>query len=326
MGRWAGMLSAGRPAYDICGHTGSMPPPLAPATPLPLPLPPPPPTRVLPPPSPLLQTFGMTLIPSIVNLALANTSPTAIEQGQAFIDCVGWTNALREAIDTDGERALLPRGWLTIGCRLQASSHCADMPAPQSSCTCPLSWRDAGWRPPVHYKVAPLTDLFSFPKIWPAVRGGALRQACVAVSCRPRCPHNMQPPSKMLPRFIRSCSLPLQHPTPPCPLISRLPHPALQDMRPWLLNVQRRLFKFITSCGFLDDFDDWQTAIAANPYYSACPVVDPRCVKGTYESRRGGCLSCYNDGTSIGPYCNSTAVLACTAKSCYCERPFAPAA
>ena len=49
----------------------------------------------------------MTLIPSIVNLTLANTSPTAIEQGQAFIDCVGWTNALREAIDTDGERALL---------------------------------------------------------------------------------------------------------------------------------------------------------------------------------------------------------------------------
>jgi hypothetical protein len=117
----------------------------------------------------------MTLIPSIVNLTLANTSPTAIEQGQAFIDCVGWTNALREAIDTDGERALLPRGWLTIGCRLQASSHCADMPAPQSSCTWPLSWRDAGWRPPVHYKVAPLTDLFSFPKIWPAVRRGAPR-------------------------------------------------------------------------------------------------------------------------------------------------------
>jgi hypothetical protein len=89
-----------------------------------------------------LQTFGMTLIPSIVNLTLANTSPDAIEQGQAFIDCVGWTNALREAIDTNGGRTLLApaqrQGCFRAAgsahalprCMLQASSHCVDMPAP----------------------------------------------------------------------------------------------------------------------------------------------------------------------------------------------------
>lgn len=96
--------------------------------------------------------------------------------------------------------------------------------------------------------------------------------------------------------------------------------------RPYMTRVRSTLYSFIKTCGYLTKYETWKNNIKANASYTACPVVDTRCPKGTYQSVRGGCQSCYGDGSTIGPNCNATGVVGCTSDYCFCRPQFAPAA
>lgn len=91
------------------------------------------------------------------------------------------------------------------------------------------------------------------------------------------------------------------------------------------MGARTQLHKYITTCGYNEQFDNWALKLAANASYTNCPTVDARCVKGTYRTRSGGCNSCYGDGTQIGPNCNTTATIACSSVSCFCSPLYAPA-
>ncbi|PSC74162.1 MAC Perforin domain containing [Micractinium conductrix] len=104
------------------------------------------------------------------------------------------------------------------------------------------------------------------------------------------------------------------------------------DMQPHLAAVRATLRKFTTTCGYTTQFDYWKGNITANPSYSACPVVDTNCVKGTYPIPGTGtadsaplCNTCFGDGTDIAPMCNTTAVVSCHRGYCYCRPQYAPA-
>lgn len=152
------------------------------------------------------------------------------------------------------------------------------------------------------YEVAPITDIFGFPEIWPAVS---------------------PPPTTAAPPFHLAVAA-LAH------LRSRGQQeayslPRAQEYRRLLVGARTQLHKYITTCGYNEQFDNWALKLAANASYTNCPTVDARCVKGTYRTRSGGCNSCYGDGTQIGPNCNTTATIACSSVSCFCSPLYAPA-
>lgn len=64
-----------------------------------------------------------------------------------------------------------------------------------------------------------------------------------------------------------------------------------QDMRnaTTLARLQSTYQRYIQTCGYKLQFNDWQTNITSNASFTACPPTDNSCVKGTYRVKGAGC-------------------------------------
>jgi hypothetical protein len=121
----------------------------------------------------LPQTFGEILIPSLVNLTLVNSAQTQtngnLSTGVSFIDCVQWTNDL---ITATNQHSAPPSPHFVVN-RLVGPGTGADQGCNQVAFDW-VAWcmgvPHADWKPPVDYQLVPLTQLFAYPAIWPAVR------------------------------------------------------------------------------------------------------------------------------------------------------------
>ncbi|KAL4424163.1 hypothetical protein ABPG75_001464 [Micractinium tetrahymenae] len=164
---------------------------------------------------------------SSVSSVLDDGSPPS----PSFIDCVQWTGTLRSALMVGGH---------LLG--------------------------DSGWKAPVHYTLAPMAGVFSYPQIFPS------------------------------------------------------------DWASVLPAMQRQVYMYQKTCGYTAaDFFTWEARVADTPGYSACPTPQyfATCPTGTYLTKTKRCNTCYGDGSVIGPNCNSTYTLSCTAYSCYCMPKYA---
>lgn len=126
--------------------------------------------------------------------------------------------------------------------------------------------QDSGWRAPVHYTLAPMAGVFSYPQIFPS------------------------------------------------------------DWASVLPAMQRQVYLYQKTCGYsASDFYQWEARVADTPGYTACPTPTyfASCPTGTYLTKTKRCNTCYGDGSVIGPNCNATYTLSCTAFSCYCMPKYA---
>ncbi|KAL4438541.1 hypothetical protein ABPG77_000189 [Micractinium sp. CCAP 211/92] len=125
---------------------------------------------------------------------------------------------------------------------------------------------DLGWKAPVHYTLAPMAGVFSYPQIFPS------------------------------------------------------------DWASVLPAMQRQVYMYQKTCGYTAaDFYQWEARVADTPGYTACPTPTyfASCPTGTYLTKTKRCNTCYGDGSVIGPNCNSTYTLSCTAFACYCMPKYA---
>lgn len=121
---------------------------------------------------------------------------------------------------------------------------------------------------------------------------------------------------------------PVQYTVTPLHYVFNYPKLFPTDMRnaTTLARLQSTYQRYIQTCGYKLQFNDWQTNITSNASFTACPPTDNSCVKGTYRVKGAGCRSCFGDGTKLGPNCNTTSTISCTANYCYCIPDYAPAA
>lgn len=92
-----------------------------------------------------------------------------------------------------------------------------------------------------------------------------------------------------------------------------------EDWRPYLRDMQKQVETYMKTCGYLaKDLYEWERN-AGTPGYSACPApaAASRCVTGTYKTS-SGCNTCFGGEKTLGPQCNTTSTITCTAFACYC--------
>lgn len=210
---------------------------------------------------------------------------------------VQWTNDIRRAVDEFGEDGSPCWQKRAGGAGQRMRWRCLQLGSLDGLAAIGiLLGPAAGWRPPVQYAVTPLHYVFNYPALFPTVSTCLMGRPYTQLQSV--CWYS-------LPEICRGCSLPFTSPwlsapqaSPGCACrchalapVPRWSPPPPQDMRntTTLARVQSTYQRYIQTCGYKLQFNDWQTRIAGNASFTACPPSDNACVKGTYRVKGAGC-------------------------------------
>ncbi|KAL4429041.1 hypothetical protein ABPG77_006080 [Micractinium sp. CCAP 211/92] len=106
----------------------------------------------------------------------------------------------------------------------------------------------------------------------------------------------------------------------PLDAIFSMPSLFPKDWASVLPAMAKQVDSYINLCGYTaQNITAWSDQKkCADP-----PAAESTCVLGTYKTKSGGCNTCYGTGQSIGPNCNFTTTIACSAYSCFCKPAYA---
>lgn len=149
----------------------------------------------------------------------------------------------------------------------------------------------AGWEAPVQYTLAPLTDIFNFPKLWPAEFRPSLKRIQAALY-----------------KYITDCAANGNTAFHAFSKSSCTPDPDECVVGETPLRVWGGTYG-------LQITHDEKTN---NKQRSTSPLQLLKCA-GSY-SRNGVCASCYDSPQNgIGPGCSPATAVSCTSTVCYCK-------